>query len=111
MVATVCRWDDNAKVAKLVTRLKGQAYIFFRWCTSQQCRDYQSTVAALKAVQSRLFNERKKGPKETVDSYAQSLGSLFYKAYPHSEQGTSEAEAMGQCAFAYQWVLQVTLVV
>lgn len=113
LVASMYNWDKNAKLAHLTTRLKGQAYAFYRSCTLQQRTDYDSMVAAmtkrftpvrLKAVESSRFHERKQGAEETVDAYAQSLRRLFYRAYPHREQGSSEAEAMGQSVLANQFV-------
>ncbi len=47
MVASVCQWDDKAKLANLTTRLRGQAYAFFRSCTVQQKASYQTLVAEL----------------------------------------------------------------
>ena len=46
----------------------------------------------LKAVQGSLFHDRKQKPGESVDHYVQELLLLFYKAYPHAQQGTLEAE-------------------
>ena len=82
MVATVCGWSEPAKLVNLTTWLKGQAFVFYRSCTSQQRTSYSSLVAELskrftpvriQAVQSSLFHERKQGPKESVDDYAQDL--------------------------------------
>ncbi len=113
MVATVYHWDHDAKL--VATRLKGQAYAFYRSCTPQQRASYMydAMVTALtqrfspvriKAVQSSLFHERKQGPQETVDDYAQSLRAWFYRTYPHSQQGSQEAETMGQSVLTYQFV-------
>ncbi len=113
MVATMYHWDQHAKLVNLATRLSGQAYAFYRSCTPQQRTSYDAMESALKkrfmpvrikAVQSSLFHDRKQGPKETVDSYAQSLRALFYRAYPHTTQGSSEAETMGQSVLTYQFV-------
>ena len=58
----------------------------------------------IQAVQSSLFHDRKQKPRETVDAYAQDLRQRFYKAYPTVQQGTREAEEMGQLVFANQFV-------
>ena len=36
MVATLGGWDERSKLVDLVTRLRGQAYSFYRSCTMQQ---------------------------------------------------------------------------
>ena len=68
MVAAIGQWDQHAMLVNLATRLRGQAYAFYRSCTSQQRTNYDALVAALskrftpvriKAVQSSLFHERK----------------------------------------------------
>ena len=41
---------------------------------------------------------------ETVDQYAQDLHSLFNKAYPSVQQGTREAETLGQTVLVNQFV-------
>ena len=33
--ATVCSWPHKAKLVKLITRLHGQAYVFFWSCTME----------------------------------------------------------------------------
>lgn len=55
-------------------------------------------------MQSSLFHERKQGPKESVDDYAQDLRRLFYRAYPKAQQGSSEAEEMGRSVLSSQFV-------
>lgn len=113
MVAAICHWDDQAKLVNLVTRLRGQAYAFYRSCTAQQRASYQALVVELtkrftpvrlQAVQSSLFHERKQKPKELVDDYAQELRRLFHKAYPSAQQGSAETESMGKSVLAYQFV-------
>ena len=61
----------------LVTRLRGEAYAFFKSCSAQERSSYEGMSAALvkrftpvriQAVQSSLFHERKQG-EESVDSY------------------------------------------
>ena len=113
MVATICEWSDPAKLVNLATRLKGQAYAFYRTCTPQQRANYTALVATLRkrftpvriqAVQSSQFHERKQGHKETVDNYAQDLRRLFYRAYPRAQQGSGETEDMGRSVLAYQFV-------
>ena len=87
MIASVPGWDKRAKLINLTTRLRGQAYSFYRSCTAQQRGDYGTLVAELtkrftpvrlQSVQSSLFHDRKQKPQETVDAYAQDLRRLFY---------------------------------
>ena len=112
MVATVCKWDESAKLINLVTRLRGQAYAFYKSCPSHERSSYQGLAAALlkrftpvriQAVQTSLFHDRKQREKESVDSYAQDLRVLFYKAYPRADQGSPEAESMGKAVLASQF--------
>ena len=155
MVATVCKWDESAKLINLVTRLRGQAYAFYKSCPSHERSSYQGLAAALlkrftpvriqavqtqrrydmrhemltqralfchrantkrgtltqhfvthvvpPLVQTSLFHDRKQREKESVDSYAQDLRVLFYKAYPRADQGSPEAESMGKAVQASQF--------
>ena len=112
LIGEVCRWNDQAKLVNLVTRLRGQAYNFYRSCTRDQRASYSTLVAALKerftpvqiqSVQSSQFHERKQLPVEGVDSYAQDLRKLYNKAYSRTH-GSREAEAMGRSVLAYQFV-------
>ena len=77
MVATVCHWDDQTN---LVTWLRGQAYAFSRSCTPQQRMNYHSlttklgkrfTPVRIQVVQTSLFHDRRQGPTESVDDFAQ----------------------------------------
>ena len=113
LVSAACGWSDRLKLANLSTRLHGQAYAFYRTCTSQQTSDYSELVAALKqifapvriqSVQSELFHSRKQQVQEKVDEYAQDLSRLYQKAYPRALQGTGETETMGKTVLAYQFV-------
>ena len=112
MIANVCGWSPQARLVNLVTRLEGQAYAFFHSCTTQQKTSYALLVTELhkrftpihlQAVQSSLFHDRKQKPGELVDHYAQELCVLFY-AYPHAQQGTLEAEKLGQLVLVNQFV-------
>ena len=47
MVASICRWDEKAKLVNLTTRLGGQAYTFYRSCTMTQRNDYALLKAEL----------------------------------------------------------------
>ena len=58
----------------------------------------------LRSVKSSQFHERKQRQDETVDSFAQELKCLFYKAYPSTQQGSPEAEAMGRAVLSSQFV-------
>ena len=113
MIANICGWSLQAKLVNLVTRLRGQAYAFFRSCTIQQKTSYVLLVAELQkrftpvqlqTVQSSLFHDRKQKTGESVDDYAQDLRTLFHKAYPYAQQGTQEAEKLGQLVLVNQFV-------
>ena len=58
----------------------------------------------LRSVKSSQFHERKQRQDETVDSFAQELKRLFYKAYPSTQPGSPEAEAMGRAVLSSQFV-------
>ena len=82
LVASACRWDESTKLVNLVTRLKGQAFAFYRSCDTQKRNQYSTLVEELKkcftpvhiqAVQSSLFHDRKQKPGETMDAYAQDV--------------------------------------
>ncbi len=116
LVASVCTWNPQMKLANLVTRLRGQAYSFYRSITPTQRSTYEALVGELtkrfmpvriQAVQSSLFHERKQGPVESVDDYAQDLRRLLNRAYPQAQRGTSEAEVMAQSVLSSQFVAGV----
>ena len=113
MVATLGGWDERSKLVNLVTRLRGQAYSFYRSCTMQQRSSYTTmmeelvkrfTPVRLQAVQSSQFHERKQKPQESVDDYAQDLCRLFHKAYPTAQRGSRETEELGQSVLSNQFV-------
>ena len=114
MIANVSGWSPQARLVNLVTRLEGhQAYAFFRSYTTKQKTSYALLVAELhkrftpihlQAVQSSLFHDCKQKPGESVDHYAQELHLLFYKTYPHAQQGTLEAEKLGHLVLVNQFV-------
>lgn len=113
MVASVSHWDPQTKLVNLTTRLKGQAYTFYRSCAPHQRSSYDLLVAELmkrftpvrlQSVQSSLFHERKQKASESVDAYAQDLRRLFHLAYPRAQQGSQEAEDMGRSVLASQFV-------
>ena len=104
---------QSTRLANLVTRLRGEAYAFYKSCTPQQRGSYEEISAALtkrftpvqiQAVQSSLFHDQKQKEKESVDSYAQALRVLFYKAYPSAQRGSAEAEDMGKAVLSSQFV-------
>ena len=93
LVATVCGWDSHFKLANLATRLQGQAYSFYRICTTQQRSTYDSLVTAMsqrftpvriQSVQSGLLHSRRQKVNEKVDDYAQDLSRLYQEAYPQA---------------------------
>lgn len=113
LVAAVPYWDQSAKLANLVTRLKGSAFAFFRSCPVEQRRSYHTISTELRkrftpvrigAVQTSLFHDRKQSDSETVDTYAQDLRHLFHKVYPSSKRGAHEAEAIAQTVLTNQFV-------
>ena len=64
-------------------------------------------------MQTQLFHDRRQGPRETVDDFAQELRKLYYSAVTC---GTPEAEKVGQTVLVSQFVaglhpeVQVTVV-
>ena len=113
LVATVCKWDNRLKLANLATRLQGQAYSFYRTSSQQQRTSYESLMSAIsqrfrpvriQAVQSGQFHSHNQRPSERVDDYAQDLSRLYQRAYPQTNQGSKEAEEMGQKVLVYQFV-------
>ena len=113
LVAATCHWDNQTKLVNIATRLRGSAFRFYRTCPPQQRSNYASLMTALKqrftpiriqAVQSSRFHERKQGPRETVDSYAQDLRRLFQQAYS-SSTSTEGADRMVQSVLAYQFAV------
>ena len=113
LVAAVGQWDQPAKLANLVTRLKGPAFAFFRSCSADKRSTYTTLVAELKkrftpvhigAVQTSLFHDHKQSDAESVDTYAQDLRRLFHKAYPCSQRGGQEAEQIAQTVLTSQFV-------
>ena len=113
MVATACHWDEPAKLVNLVTRLKGQAFSFYRSCDATQRNQDATLVMELKkcftpihiqSLQSSLFHDRRQRVDESVDTYAQELKRLFHRAYPKAQQGHSETESMGKSVLAYQFI-------
>ena len=117
LVADMCGWNDQAKLVNLTTRLRGQAYAFYRTCAPRQRSEYQQLKARLaerftpvriQPVHSNLFHQRKQEVGKTLDHYAQDLQRLFYKAYPRASQGTEEAEDLGRPVLAYQFLAGLT---
>ena len=112
LVAEVCQWKSQTKLIHLTTRLRGEAFAFYRSCSKSQKADYDQLVKELtrrftpvriQSVQTSLFHERKQGDHETVDSYAQDLKSKFHKAYPQATHGEA-AESMGKSILASQFI-------
>ena len=112
LIAATCHWDERAKLVNIATRLRGPALRFYRTCSPQQRASYALLTSALKqrftpvriqAVQSSRFHERKQGPKESVDSYAQDIRRLFNRAYS-SVSASGDGDQMRQSVLAYQFV-------
>ena len=111
MIVSVYGWSPQDK---LLTRLGQQVHSFFRSCTTQQKTSYALLVAELhkkltpfhlQAVQSSLFYDCKQKSGESVDHYAQELHVLFYKTYPYVQEGTLEAEKLGQLILVNHFVV------
>ena len=112
-VALLARWDDHYKLVHLTTSLRSMAKSFFRSCLLAQQNNYTQLVAELKkqftpiqlpAIKTQMFHDRKQGPRETVDDFAQELRKLYAKAYAAVTRGTPEAEQVGQTVLANQFV-------
>ena len=116
-IANMYHWDAQARLVNLTTRLRGQAYAFYRTCSPQQRSNYETLKAQLvtrftpvriQAVHSNLFHQRQQEESETVDHYAQELRKLFYKAYPRAGLDGGDTEGMGRAVLAYQFVAGLT---
>ena len=113
-IATLAHRDKHCRLVNLTTRLRGSAYSFYRSCPPDQRSSYDLLVVALQkrftpvqltAVQTQLFHERRQGPRESVDEFAQELRKLFSKAYSRSTRGGPEAEALGQSMLSNQFIV------
>ena len=87
LIANMCGWNEQARLVNLTTRLRGQAYAFYRTCTPKERSEYgqlkaklseRFTPVRIQAVHSNLFHQRRQEVGETVDHYAQDLRKLFY---------------------------------
>ncbi|MCG8625568.1 MAG: hypothetical protein MJE68_26660, partial [Proteobacteria bacterium] len=87
LMTEICGWGKRAKLIHLATRLRGEAFVFYKSCSLHQKADYDLLVAELsqrftpvriQSVQTSLFHDRKQKEKQTVDTYAQELKALFY---------------------------------
>ena len=47
LIASVCCWNDSAKVTNLVTRLRGEAYSFYEICPPNE---HSSTLSCLRPL-------------------------------------------------------------
>ena len=83
-------WEEGAKLAHLVSRLKGAALTYYRSCPVETRHSYallkdallkRFTPVHVQSVQGALFHRRSQKPMETVDEYAQELRALFRRAY------------------------------
>ena len=64
----MCQWSEHVQLVNIATRLKGEAYAFYRSCTSTQRASYpllveqlskRFTPVQIQSVQSSLFHDRK----------------------------------------------------
>ena len=65
---------------------------------------HRFTPVTIQSVQTSQFHERKQGPQEFVNTFAQDLRQLFRKAYPSISRGSQEAEEMGKGVLASQFL-------
>ena len=65
------------------------------------------TPVRLPAIQMQVFHDRRQGPAETVDEFAQELRQLYAKAYAPVTRGTPEAEEVGQHVLTSQFVTRL----
>ena len=86
LVAELCKWDSQARLVNLATRLCGTAYSFYCTCSPEQGGSYDALKAQLLTSQDTDCTQQplKHVEKESVDQYAQELCKLFYKAYPRT---------------------------
>ena len=103
LVATLCGWDTQSKLANLGTRLQGQAYAFYHTCTVQQCSSYESLVMAMsqkftpvkiQSVQSELFHSLRQKANERVDDCTR-LEQIVSEGVFSRKSRSQEAETMG----------------
>ena len=47
MVASICKWEPQVKLANLVTRLRGQAFAFYKSRTQVQRSNYEALMEEL----------------------------------------------------------------
>ena len=47
MVASICKWEPQVKLANLVTRLRGQAFAFYKSRTQAQRSNYEALMEEL----------------------------------------------------------------
>ena len=62
------------------------------------------TPVTIQSVQTSQLHERKQRPQESVDTFAQDLRQLFWKAYASVSRGSQEAEEMGKAVLASQFL-------
>ena len=88
MVASMCQWSEQVKLVTIATRLKGEAYAFYRSCTSTQRASYpllgpvytnpDSVVNALKSIRfgllfTRILRKRTSNPQRFENAYQSGL--------------------------------------
>ena len=104
-VATVCGWDDAAKLKWLHVRLTGRAGTAFRRLPAETKADYNAAVGALKerfepASKRELYmaslNSRTKKRSEDWAVYGEDLKLLADKAYPELQEAAREQFALNQ---------------
>ena len=93
LMAEVCNWSKRAKLIHLTTHLRGEAFIFYKSCSTQQKGDYDLLVAELtrrftpvriQFVQTSLFHDRKQ--KEKLLTVMHKTGRPFFTRHTHKRK-------------------------
>ena len=56
LVATACKWDNQAKLVNVATRLRGTASRFYRSCTPQQRSSYDEFCGLTETLHTRSYS-------------------------------------------------------
>lgn len=99
IAAVAFKWEEEARLAHLVSRLKGAALAYYRSCSFEMRHSYSLLKEALlrrftpihvQSVQGTLFYQRNQKHGETAEEYAQELRLLFKKAFPKTAREAGE---------------------
>ena len=118
LVAVACHWDEPTKLVKLVTRLKGQAFAFYRSCNATQRTQYPAPVAELKkrfmpvhiqAVQSSLFHDRKTASRRECGCLCTRTEASFLQSLLNSSAGKQGDREYGEVNVSVPVCLRATV--